>query len=186
LRPHLKQARKVDKLRQQIAADLGIELEPDNGEDVPGDLEAEAILAYMLKKNYEVSVTGTIKVDGERVKYNKSDNTVTLIRHPLLLNSLDGFVYKLCPSCDQEFAVGTFATSSTGPYAPVAYCSTPCRVAALAKIGIRWDPHKSAAERWGRIPMVVPPEVVEIVRYKADGTGELSGDALSEISDPGP
>jgi hypothetical protein len=90
------------------------------------------------------------------------------------------FEKKNCLWCGSEFRVATFATCRSGPYGPVAYCSTPCRKRALSAIGIKWDPLKTPAERWQRIPMVVSPEVLSVLHSIFADTDSESEPSLSE------
>src|SRR5690606_3688420 len=44
-------------------------------------------------------------------------------------------------------------------YRGVGYCSDAHRARALREVGIEWNPHKTAEERWGgEPPLVIPPE----------------------------
>lgn len=64
---------------------------------------------------------------------------------------------KICGTCEEPFK---FMWTSKG----VGYCSIPCAMKALEKIGLKWDPSKSPTERWGRfLPAVVPPAAVKII-----------------------
>ncbi len=67
-----------------------------------------------------------------------------------------GFLTKRCQRCDREFAT---------EYYSVGYCGNPCRVRALADIGIVWDPYKPEYERWGGTPpLVVPPIALSLAK----------------------
>ena len=63
------------------------------------------------------------------------------------------FAFKPCKRCGEMFGTS---------YRAVAYCGDNCRAKHLLETtGIRWDPHKSAEERWGgEPPQVLPPLAV--------------------------
>lgn len=70
----------------------------------------------------------------------------------------EGFREKVCKNCNQVFA---YAWNSDS----IAYCSIPCSSAALEKRGLRWDPKKPLAERYGRfVPAVVPASALSLLK----------------------
>jgi hypothetical protein len=78
-----------------------------------------------------------------------------------------GFIKQVCPECGETFAYKY--RTALGPMK----CSNACRKAALAKIGIQWDPYKSPEERWGLheqtkgvLPAIVSPQALKIVDKK--------------------
>lgn len=76
----------------------------------------------------------------------------------------EGFKQKECKNCGLVFAYSWDRDA-------ISICSVHCAEAQLKKIGIKWNPHKTARERWGKTaPLVVPPEALSL----------LQGDLLSE------
>lgn len=70
----------------------------------------------------------------------------------------EGFIQKECRNCGLVFAYSWNRTA-------ISICSVHCAKADLEKIGIKWNPHKTAGERWGRTaPLVVPPEALQILQ----------------------
>lgn len=61
----------------------------------------------------------------------------------------DKFRYKSCVVCKEPFLVN---------YPSVAMCEDKCRIEHLRRIGIEWDPNKSAEARWSPadVPLVIP------------------------------
>lgn len=77
-----------------------------------------------------------------------------------------GFKQKVCKYCHQVFAY-KWNTDSIG------YCSIACMSESLKLIGIKWDPDKDQAERWGKFaPAVVPPRALEILEDLLSGSPE--------------
>jgi len=47
----------------------------------------------------------------------------------------------------------------------IKYCSVTCAHEALMKLGLKWNPQKSPAQRWGKTaPIVVPPQALHLVK----------------------
>lgn len=68
----------------------------------------------------------------------------------LSLQQPSHFMMKKCKYCQEEFGTN---------YRSVGYCSDAHRAKALRQMGIEWNPHKTAEERWGgEPPLVIPPE----------------------------
>ncbi len=69
-----------------------------------------------------------------------------------------GFKEKECKHCGQIFAYLWNSDS-------INFCSLNCVAADLEKIGIKWDPAKPPAERWGKfVPAVVSPKALELLK----------------------
>ncbi len=69
-----------------------------------------------------------------------------------------GFKREVCPECKQVFAA-RYLYRTKG-----LLCSDECRIASLAKRGIRWDPTKEPNERWQRrVPIIVPPQALALI-----------------------
>lgn len=64
----------------------------------------------------------------------------------IFLEHPDAFITKICTECRRSFAT---------TYQHVSNCSTECRVKSLEKIGIDWNPLRSADERWKRASIPV-------------------------------
>jgi hypothetical protein len=88
-----------------------------------------------------------------------------------------GFKEKTCKNCEKTFAYKWEVDS-------ICYCSIACAAESLKQIGIKWNPHKSQAERWGRyVPAVVPPAALEILKdHLEDQTNDSQGDSPVDIS----
>lgn len=73
------------------------------------------------------------------------------------------FKEKTCRYCNQVFAYRWLSDA-------ISYCSSTCSAAYLDSIGIKWDPTKPPQERWGskKIPLVVPPAALQILKDQAD------------------
>lgn len=71
------------------------------------------------------------------------------------------FITKPCKLCGEYFGTN---------YRGVSYCSNAHRAKSLLdSTGIRWNPHKSEAERWGgEPPLVIPPTAVNKLREFAE------------------
>lgn len=78
-----------------------------------------------------------------------------------------GFTRQVCPECGLEFAY--YYRSVLGPGMK---CSNACRKSAMIKIGIRWTPTKSPANRYEladgenepyEYPATVPPKALNIL-----------------------
>lgn len=78
-----------------------------------------------------------------------AEATLYLWEHPRAFKGV------VCKFCERKFV------STRGS---ISYCSDPCRVKALAEIGIEWDYSKRPEERWNLIePLTVPAEVVRLI-----------------------
>jgi hypothetical protein len=70
----------------------------------------------------------------------------------------EGFKQKACRNCGLVFAYSWNRSA-------ISICSVQCAKEDLEKIGIKWNPHKTADERWGKTaPLVVPPEALQILQ----------------------
>lgn len=76
----------------------------------------------------------------------------------LFLEHPDGFIQKNCKVCGAPFLT---------TYKYVSDCSTHCRIVALARVGITWNPSRSPEDRWRRamIPVgyQVPPQALKVL-----------------------
>jgi|SRR5690349_6680696 len=71
------------------------------------------------------------------------------------------FKTEVCRNCNQEFAYAYYLSA-------VKCCSIPCMAAALAEIGLSWNPEAPLERRWGRyVPAIVPPKALEVIKPKA-------------------
>lgn len=81
----------------------------------------------------------------------------------LFLEKPDAFKSKVCQEC-----FGVFLTT----YQYVSVCSMNCMIKSLEKIGIDWNPFRTAEERWKRasIPIgyQIPPQALKILIELAD------------------
>lgn len=66
-----------------------------------------------------------------------------------------GFREQECNNCGRLFAVNL---------GHVAFCSDHCRKVTLESKGIYWNPNKRPEERWGTVPLVVPPEAMDTAK----------------------
>lgn len=77
-----------------------------------------------------------------------------------------GFKEKQCKHCGGIFAYNWNSDS-------INFCSVACIAADLEKIGIKWDPAKPPAERWGRfVPAVISPQALHLLRTQDDVQGD--------------
>lgn len=66
-----------------------------------------------------------------------------------------GFKDVSCKYCGLTFA---YSWDVQG----VRYCSVPCMDGALREVGLKWNPTRPPAERWGKtVPAVVPPAALQ-------------------------
>jgi hypothetical protein len=76
----------------------------------------------------------------------------------LFLEKPEAFIQKICKECGQHFLT---------TYSFVSDCSSPCRIKALARIGITWNPMHNQSERWARAQIPtgysIPPKALEIL-----------------------
>lgn len=62
----------------------------------------------------------------------------------------------MCPQCQRFFLVN---------YSHTNHCSSKCNAAALAQIGIRWNPDRKPEERWSGVPpLFVGPDALEALK----------------------
>lgn len=79
----------------------------------------------------------------------------------LHLRSENTLMQKVCPECHLPFATN---------YHFAARCSDECITTSLGKIGIKWNPEKSAMERWngpdtvGEIPAIITPTTLKFLK----------------------
>jgi len=70
----------------------------------------------------------------------------------------EGFKQKECKNCGLVFAYSWNRDA-------ISICSVHCAAVQLKKIGIDWNPHKTARDRWGKTaPLVVPPEALSVLQ----------------------
>lgn len=79
----------------------------------------------------------------------------------LHLRRVDTLMQKFCLECNLPFATN---------YAYAGRCSDDCIKASLARVGIKWNPEKTAQERWngpdvnGEIPSIITPETLAFLK----------------------
>lgn len=67
------------------------------------------------------------------------------------------FHHAMCGECGLRFAYAY-------PVHTVKYCSIPCIAKSLEARGLRWNPERTLAERYGRYaPAVVPPQALSLM-----------------------
>jgi hypothetical protein len=98
------------------------------------------------------------EVQAQRVKEEKDSKAREAQAVLLFLEKPDKFITKMCTQCSRLFLTS---------YQFVSLCSSKCRIAALAEVGIDWNPIRTADERWRRaqIPVdyTIPPDAVEVL-----------------------
>jgi len=95
----------------------------------------------------------------------------------LFLEKPSAFAIKECGNCG-----GSFLTT----YKYVSDCSNSCRVKSLRKIGIEWNPYRTADERWRRakIPVEysIPPEALKVLLEIAEQQQSRNHEQLNNES----
>jgi hypothetical protein len=84
------------------------------------------------------------------------------------------FKEKDCKTCRKTFAYRWSVSHITR-------CSVECYKIYLESIGLRWDPNRDQAQRWGRsdLPVVVPPAALEILKDQFnDSLEDLPSDTV--------
>lgn len=114
------------------------------------------------QKKLDKALEAMSKVFGETNVDLPLESTLDIIREAASViqyfDMHEKFKTEICRNCKQEFAYGYYVTA-------VKYCSIPCMAAALAEIGLSWDPGKPAEQRWGRyVPAIVPPLAHEVIK----------------------
>lgn len=111
----------------------------------------------------------------DKEKQLEAQAILIFLEHP------DQFILKECDQCG-----GSFLTN----YKFVAVCSHKCRVKSLRKVGIEWNPYRTAEERWRRtqIPVgyTIPPQALAVLlkiatdqQQKNDSQKSLEPEPLS-------
>lgn len=96
----------------------------------------------------------------------------------LFLERPDAFISKTCQECLQVFLT---------TYKFVSVCSTMCMTKSLEKVGIDWNPFRTAEERWKRasipIPYTIPPQALKILLQiaKLPDTEQSNNDAHTDL-----
>jgi hypothetical protein len=97
----------------------------------------------------------------------------------LFVEKPDAFISKKCDTCHAQFLT---------TYQFVSVCSTPCRIAALEKVGITYNPLHTPEERWKRtqIPTEysIPPKAVQLLLTMAQEQAALQVEDKNQISEP--
>lgn len=97
-------------------------------------------------------------VQASRAKEEADDKVREATAVQLFLERPDAFTQKVCKEC------GSFFLTT---YQFVSDCSTDCRVKALEKKGITWNPMHNPVERWKRAEIPtgysIPPKALEIL-----------------------
>lgn len=121
-------------------------------------------LALLLGITYE-------EVLANREKEERDDLTREAQAIHLFLERPDAFVSKVCDECK-----ALFMTS----YSFVSLCSTACRITSLERMGIDWNPMRTATERWKRaqIPVgyQIPPAALDTLLLLAKEQQENMAD----------
>lgn len=97
----------------------------------------------------------------------------------LFLEQPDQFIIKECDQCG-----GSFMTS----YKYVTLCSHRCRVKSLRKMGIEWNPTRTAEERWHRaqipIEYIIPPQALAVLLKLATDQQQKNDSQISQEPEP--
>ena len=84
------------------------------------------------------------------------------------------FHHSTCGECGLVFAYAY-------PVHTVKYCSVPCIAKALERRGLRWNPERSLADRYGiYAPAVVPPQALKLLPEFKEPDVETS-EPISEL-----
>lgn len=115
----------------------------------------DAAIAELLGISVEEVQSQRIKEERD-AKAREAQAILLFLEHP------DKFISKFCDKCHQIFMTS---------YQFVSVCSSKCRIAALADVGIDWNPMRTADERWKRaqIPVdyTIPPDALAILMQLA-------------------
>ena len=115
----------------------------------------DAAIAELLGISLEEIQAQRVKEEVDS-KAREAQAVLIFLEHP------DKFISKFCDKCRRVFLTS---------YQFVSVCSSKCRIAALADIGIDWNPMRTADERWKRaqIPVdyTIPPDAVEVLMQLA-------------------
>lgn len=98
------------------------------------------------------------EVQALRAKEEADDQVREATAVQLFLEKPHAYIQKICKVCGLHFLT---------TYQYVSDCSSPCRIKALEKQGITWNPIHNPVERWARakIPTgyTIPPQALEIL-----------------------
>lgn len=111
----------------------------------------EQLLAAMKAKGVNTPEIDTASVAKESLA-QRPDPSYDAEAVLLFLEKPARFLFKPCKFCEEMFGTN---------YRGVGYCSDNCRIRALQKLGISWDPGKAQEERWGgEPPLIIPPAAI--------------------------
>jgi len=120
----------------------------------------DAAIAELLGISVEEVQSQRVKEERD-AKAREAQAVLLFLEHP------DKFMSKFCDKCHQIFMTS---------YQFVSVCSSKCRIAALADVGIDWNPMRTADERWKRaqIPVdyTIPPDALAILMQLAQSQSE--------------
>lgn len=116
------------------------------------------------------------EVDEMRKKSATNDHIREAEAVLIFLEHPDAFITKICSECRRSFVT---------TYKYVSNCSITCQIKALSKIGIDWNPVRSADERWRRakIPVhyTVSPDALAVLIDIAKSNTASQESLVSEL-----
>jgi hypothetical protein len=109
----------------------------------------EKLIAMMRADGDEIPESLLLNLNQRDERRHEADSLIEFLDNRHLFDT------RLCKQCQRPFATN---------YGSVAVCSDMCRQTWLRNIGIEWNSAKPQGERWGQIPLVVPPDALVLAK----------------------